>query len=201
MGEKVPVFRLSTGRGTIAYDKDLNKLYEQTTDLPTPDGWVEVAGGAGTVDNAAVADAVAEDPATVLSALGLTEEDTVLPFEVFGPTSDVTTGDSKVVFPIDSILNGHNVVAVRARTTTAGVTGTTDIQVHRLRGVSAVDILSTKATIDSTEKTTTTAATAAVVNTANDDLQTDDELHIDVDAVSSGTAPKGLWVYIVTRIP
>jgi hypothetical protein len=58
-----------------------------------------------------------------------------------------------------------------------------------------VDVLSTNITVDSGENSTDTAAAAAVIDTANDDLATGQILRFDVDAVST-TAAKGLIVTV-----
>ena len=55
-------------------------------------------------------------------------------------------------------------------------------------------------TIDSGETDTSTAATPAVIDTANDDVATADSLRIDVDAVST-TAAKGLYVELQFQLP
>lgn len=120
-------------------------------------------------------------------------------FIVVDPTTDVATGDGKAyTFPLPSTFNGMNLVEVSASVVTAGTTGTTDIQVHNL--TQAADMLTTKMTIDSGETSTATAATPAVIDTANDDVATGDVIRIDVDAVST-TAPKGLSVSLVFRLP
>jgi len=54
--------------------------------------------------------------------------------------------------------------------------------------------LSTKLTIDNTEKTSTTAAAAAVISDAA--LANDAEMTIDVDQVGDGTA-KGLKLWLI----
>ena len=55
-------------------------------------------------------------------------------------------------------------------------------------------ILSTKLTIDNTEKTSTTAAAAPVISDAA--LADDAEITIDIDQIGDGTA-KGLKVYLI----
>jgi hypothetical protein len=114
--------------------------------------------------------------------------------------TDVSTGDGKAVMKIPIEMNGTNIASVRATLETAGTTGTQDIQIARIRSGSAVDVLSTKLTIDSTETTSDTAATAAVINVSNDDMATDDTIRIDVDAAHT-TAGKGGYVEIVFRLP
>lgn len=122
---------------------------------------------------------------------------------VFDDSQDVVTGDGAgdIFWRIPQTLNGMDLVRVAAQVQTAGTTGTTDVQVARKRlGGSFVDVLTTKITIDSTEVDTSTAATPAVINTSNDDVQTGDQFRIDVDAVST-TKPKGLTVELTFRLP
>lgn len=110
-----------------------------------------------------------------------------------------TTGDGKAVFIVPSVLNGMNLVEVKAVQGTAGITGTCDVQIRNV--TDSVDMLSTKITIDSTEIGTATAATAAVIDTTKDDVATNDVLAIDVDAIASGTAGKGLTLSLVFDLP
>lgn len=119
---------------------------------------------------------------------------------VFDDSQDVATGDGAgdLFFRVPSTFNGMNLVAVAAAVQTAGTTGTTDIQIHNV--TDTADMLSTVITIDSAETDSSTAATAAVINTATDDVATGDILRIDVDAVST-TAPKGLLVELQFRLP
>lgn len=126
-----------------------------------------------------------------LAAADIPYRNAVLETVAFGFTTDVAVGDGAGYAVVPSPLNGLNLVRVHARVITAGTTGTTDIQIHNV--TDAVDMLSTKLTIDSTETGSDTAATAAVINTSTDDVATNDLLRIDIDAVS-GTAPKGLLV-------
>lgn len=112
--------------------------------------------------------------------------------------TDVATGDGKAYFHVDSRLAGMNLVDVHAEVITAGTTGTTDIQIHN--ATQAADMLSTKLTVDSGETGSDTAAAAAVIDAANDDVAEHDLIRIDVDAVST-TAPKGLIVTLGFRLP
>lgn len=106
-------------------------------------------------------------------------------------TTGLTTGVGKVTFrmPYAFTLTG-----VRASLTTAQATNGSG-------GIFTVDIneggstiLSTKLTIDNTEKTSTTAATAAVISDTS--LADDAEITIDIDQVGDGTA-KGLKVMLI----
>lgn len=103
-------------------------------------------------------------------------------------TTALTTGTSKVTFrmPYAMVLT-----AVRASLTTAQASGSIFTVGINEAGTS---ILSTKLTIDNTEKTSTTATTAAVISDAA--LADDAEITIDIDQVGDGTA-KGLKVYLI----
>jgi hypothetical protein len=82
---------------------------------------------------------------------------------------------------------------VRASLTTAQTSGsifTVDIN------ESGTTVISTKLTIDNTEKTSTTAATPAVISDSS--LADDAEITIDVDQIGDGTA-KGLKVTLLGR--
>jgi len=116
----------------------------------------------------------------------------------FDYKTNITVGDGAAYVTVPSSYAGMNLVAVHARVITAGTTGTTDIQIHNLS--QTADMLTTKITIDTTETGSDTAATAAVIDTSNDDVASWDILRIDVDAVST-TAPKGLIVTMEFRLP
>lgn len=79
--------------------------------------------------------------------------------------------------------------AVRASLTVASSSGTPTIDINE----GGVSILSTKLTIDATEKTSTTAAVPAVISDAA--LADDAEITIDIDV--AGTGAKGLKVYLI----
>ncbi len=84
------------------------------------------------------------------------------------------------------------ITAVRATLLTAGSTsGTTTIDINK----NGTSILSTKLTIDAGEKTSVTAATAVVISTSS--LSDDDEITIDIDAISGGATEKGLIVTLI----
>ncbi len=114
--------------------------------------------------------------------------------------TDTAVANGKEGIVIPASLNGMNIVEVVATVHTAGTTGTTDIQVRRRRAGADADVLSTKMTIDTGETSTITAATPAVVNAANDDLNTGDVIYFDIDSIST-TAAKGLSVCFTARLP
>lgn len=117
--------------------------------------------------------------------------------QVVNATAFLSTGDGKAYFTVPEELNGMNLTAVHARVITAGTTNTTDIQIANV--TDAVDMLSTKLTINSTE-TGSDTGTPAVIDTTKDDVVTNDLLRIDIDAVST-TAPKGLIVRLRFALP
>lgn len=103
-------------------------------------------------------------------------------------TTALTTGTAKVTFRMPYAFT---VSAVRASLSTAQTSGsifTVDIN------DGGTTILSTKLTIDNTEKTSTTAATPAVISDTA--LADDAEITIDIDQIGDGTA-KGLKVVLI----
>lgn len=122
----------------------------------------------------------------------------VVSIQVTDPNGDaLTTGDGKAYFRVPSVMNGWNLVAVAAHVTTVSSSGLPTIQIHNV--TNTVDILSTALTIDANEKDSSTATTTAVINAANDDVATGDELRIDVDVAGTGT--KGLIVELQFQLP
>jgi hypothetical protein len=115
-----------------------------------------------------------------------------LPFELVVAASDettaLTTGTAKITFRMPRAVT---LTAVRASLTTAQASGnifTVDIN------ESGTSILSTKLTIDNTEKTSTTAATPPVISDTA--LADDAEMTIDIDQIGNGTAT-GLKVTLI----
>ena len=103
-------------------------------------------------------------------------------------TTALTAGTSKITFRMPYAFT---LTAVRASLTTAQTSGsifTVDIN------DSGTTILSTKLTIDNTEKTSTTAATSAVISDTS--LADDAEITIDIDQIGDGTA-KGLKITLI----
>jgi len=114
------------------------------------------------------------------------------PFELVVAASDettaLTTGTAKITFRMPRAVT---LTAVRASLTTAQASGsifTVDIN------EGGTSILSTKLTIDNTEKTSTTAATPPVISDTS--LADDSEITIDIDQIGDGTA-KGLKVMLI----
>lgn len=117
---------------------------------------------------------------------------TTTPFRQTVACSDeetaLETGTAKITFRMTAAVT---LSAVRASLTTAQTSGsilTIDINKN------GSTILSTKLTIDNGERTSLTAATAAVLSTTS--LAADDEVTIDIDGLGDGTAA-GLKVSLI----
>lgn len=100
----------------------------------------------------------------------------------------LTTGVSKVTFRLPWTVTGLFVRASLATAQTSGSIFTVDINKN------GTSILSTKLTIDNTEKTSVTAATPAVISTTA--WADDDEFTVDIDQIGDGTA-KGLKIALI----
>jgi len=109
----------------------------------------------------------------------------------------LTTGDGKIIFMIPEEMNGMNLVKAHAMVSTVSSSGTPTIQIRNV--TDSVDMLSTKITIDASEYTSYTAATAPVIDTSKDDVATGDRIAIDVDSAGSGA--KGLTIFLAFRLP
>lgn len=114
------------------------------------------------------------------------------PFEMLIAVSDettaLTTGTGKVTFRMP-----HKVTLseVRASVTTAPTGSTLIVDINE----GGSTILSTKLSIDASEKTSTTAASAAVISDTS--LADDAEMTIDIDQVGSTIAGAGLKVLLI----
>ena len=102
-------------------------------------------------------------------------------------TTVITTGTAKVTFRMPFAMT---LTAVRASLTAASSgSGPVTVDINE----SGISILSTKLTIDDTEKSSTTAAAPAVISDA--DLADDAEITIDIN--TAGTGAKGLKVTLI----
>ena len=100
-------------------------------------------------------------------------------------TTALTVGTGKVTFrcPFAFYVTG-----VSASVTTAPVGSTIIIDINEAGST----ILSTKLSIDASEKTSTSAASAAVISDAS--IAADAEITVDIDQIGSSTAGAGLKV-------
>lgn len=103
-------------------------------------------------------------------------------------TTAITTGTGKVTFRMPYAFT---VTAVRASVGTAPTGSTIIIDINE----AGASILSTKLSIDASEKTSTTAASAAVISDGS--LADDAEITIDFDQVGSTVAGAGVKVVLI----
>jgi len=103
-------------------------------------------------------------------------------------TTALTTGTAKTTFRVPRAIT---LTAVRCSVTTAPTGSTLVVDINE----GGTSILSTKLSIDATEKTSTTAATAAVISDTA--LADDAEITIDIDQIGSTVAGAGLKVWLI----
>ena len=154
---------------------DVNELTDLTNTTFGTDNF-----GAG--DKIAVADASASNATKRVK----------FPVEIGLAASDegtaLTTGTAKVTF---NMPHAMTLTEVRANVNTAPVGSTILVDINEAGST----ILSTKLMIDASEKTSTTAATPAVIS---DTAIADDAIiTIDIDQIGSSTAGKGLKVWLI----
>jgi hypothetical protein len=123
--------------------------------------------------------------ATVLAAVGRPVE---IGLACSDETTALTTGTAKVTFRMPFAMT---LTAVRASVTTAPTDASLIVDINEAGST----ILSTKLSIDATEKTSTTAASAAVISDAA--LADDAEITIDIDQIGSTIAGAGLKVWLI----
>ena len=160
------------GADVQAYDAGLADIAA----LAVTDGNIIVGNGANWV---------AESGATARVSLGI--QDNII-IACSNETTALTTGTAKVTFRMPYAMT---LTAVRASVTTAPTGSLLQVDINE----GGTSILSTKLTIDATEKTSTTAATPAVISDSA--LADDAEITIDIDAIGSTVAGAGLKVTLI----
>lgn len=192
--------------GATAYLTPGNGLTITTTTIAvdsasdTVDGIVELATAAETTTGTDATRAVTPD-----GFAGSDYGKRVVNILVSDPNgSAITTGDGKACFRVPSVMNGWNLVAVSGALSTVSSSGLPTFQVRRSRRTNATtranaDMLTTKLSIDASEFDSVDATTAAVIDTANDDVNTGDMIYIDIDV--AGTGAKGLVAELTFQLP
>ena len=114
----------------------------------------------------------------------------LLGFALSDETTAITTGTAKLTARAPFAFT---LTAVRASLSTASTSGIPTVDINE----NGTTVLSTKLTIDANEKTSTTAATAAVISDSA--IADDAELTFDIDV--AGTGATGLKVWLIgTRV-
>jgi hypothetical protein len=109
-------------------------------------------------------------------------------FALSDETTALTTGTAKVTWRVPYAFT---VTAVRSSVTTAPTGSTLVVDINE----GGTTILSTTLSIDASEKTSTTAATPAVISDAS--LADDAEVTFDIDQIGSTIAGAGLKVTLI----
>lgn len=103
-------------------------------------------------------------------------------------TTDLAVGTAKITFRLPYAMT---LTSVRASVNTAPVGSTLIFDINE----AGVSVLSTKLSIDASEETSTTAASAAVISDAS--IADDAELTIDIDQIGSTTPGKGAKICLI----
>ena len=109
----------------------------------------------------------------------------------------VVDGLGSFYFPIPAQIDGYNLVDADVVLAAASTDGTPTFQIYNV--TQTVDMLTTAITVDLTELTSYTAAAQPVIDAANDDVATGDQLRFDCDV--AGTSALGCTFILVFRIP
>jgi len=162
---------------------DVNAQIQFVSDDNSPDNWVgvnlsQITVGTGLTKTGSV---VAIDQTHLKQTIAIACGDEV---------TATAAGTAVVTFhmPYAFTLTG-----VKAGVTTAPVGSVLTVDINE----AGATVLTTKLTIDAGEKTSGTAATAAVIGGAGPALADNSLMTIDVDGVGSGTAGAGLKVYLI----
>jgi len=112
---------------------------------------------------------------------------------------DTYVGDGITAVTIPATFNELYLYSIGGHVYTAGTGATTDVQLHNL--TTAVDLLTTKLTIDAGETDSSTAAIPVVINSSGvtNRVYTATVLRIDIDQIASGSAAKGLEIRMEFR--
>lgn len=188
----MPSYSPSSGLGSTVEVSEIESLSANT--FIVGDG-----AGAPTTTAAAAASDIntgtdATKPVTADALAGSNANTKVLEVVVFDSATNIATGDGKAYLTVPSTFAGMDLVRAQATVVTAGTTNATTVMVHNL--TDAVDMLSGAISIASAG----VAGTVGTINTATDDVTTNDRLRIDVDTVST-TPPQGLTVILEFRLP
>ena len=159
----------------------------------TPDNYVgvhlsQVVAGTGITKTGSVISLTSGGIA--LSHVAIAAKTECIAIAVSDETTALEAGAAKATFhmPYAFTLTG-----VKAGVTTAPVGSVLTVDINE----AGATILTTKLTIDAAEKTSASAATAAVIGGAGPALAADALMTVDIDTVGSGTAGAGLKIYLI----
>lgn len=118
--------------------------------------------------------------------------------QVLDVQNATSVADGVAFFRVPPRMDGMDLIGIAATVYTAGTTGNLDIQIRNK--TDAVDMLSTKMRIESTETDTSTSAQPGVIDATKDDVVEGDVIAIDIDAVQT-TAALGLYIELQFELP
>lgn len=176
------VVRLHFDSALILTHHATNLILPGGADITTATGdnatFVEYATGVWRCTNYQVATSI---PGSDLETISIAASD---------ETTNLATGTAKTTFRMPYAFT---LTEVRTSVTTAPTGATLIVDINETGNT----ILSTKITIDASEKTSTTAVTAPVISDTA--LANDAEITIDIDQIGSTVAGTGLKVYLIGR--
>ena len=149
------------------------------TPLEAGASWASPVGA--NVSDAASAAVVAQSKASDASSAA--EIKTAI-LKIYREASAISAGDGAMFIAIPNTLNGKDLISCGGHLYTAATSGVVEVMLHNVE--SAVDILSSKLTWDTTEKDTSTAASQAVIDTNNDNVLVGESIRVDIDSAASG---------------
>lgn len=168
------------------FDGTTGKLLKNSgKGLPLPYDQIGIDAGGMLYGNNSDIASILNLPTYLRISGGYLEHKETLHFAVSDETTAITTGTAKVTFRMPFAIA---LTRVKATLTTASTSGVVTVDINE----GGASILSTKLTIDANEKTSQTAAAAAVISASA--LADDAEMTIDIDTAGTGAA--GLKVLI-----
>jgi hypothetical protein len=184
----------STGRGVgiviLRWDRNSNGTYTWLPEDYAPATGIAPSAITGTA--VVTDDSRLSDPRTPIAHNHPASQITGLPVELViacsDETSNLTQGASKVTFRSPYAFT---LTAVRASVNTAPTGASLVVDINK----GGTSVLSTKLSIDASEKTSVTASSAAVISDSS--IADDAEITIDIDQVGNPIAGKGLKVVLI----
>ena len=173
-GSGVTVKKPSSATLSVAVQQGVVLLRKLATDT-----WIITGQVTGIVAGGTIAAAFLNAQTKKVARQAIDASPTFLWVAVTDETTAITTGTAKLTFRMPFAMT---LTEVRASLTTVSSSGLPTINVKE----SGTTIFSTKLTIDANEKTSTTAATPAVISDAN--LADDAEMTVDIDVAGTGAA-------------
>lgn len=181
--------RLNLGidASTIPFDPADDGFYAATVEQALDELFSAVAIAGGSVGALLAANNLSDVANAVTAGANIKPIESFI-IAVSDESTALTIGTAKVTFRLPYAFT---ITAVRSNVVTAPTGSTLIVDINE----AGASILSTKLSIDASEKTSTTAASAAVISDAS--IADDAEMTIDIDQIGSTIAGAGLKVTII----